>query len=76
MDELEDMLMQHGIMKAVDETQLGRLPPNCDGLIYHQTHPALAGGAGLRHGIRDESEVGYEFAKTESIAEIKARTRN
>jgi nitrogenase iron protein NifH len=24
MDELEDMLMQHGIMKAVDETQIGK----------------------------------------------------
>jgi nitrogenase iron protein NifH len=24
MDELEDMLMQHGIMKAVDESQIGK----------------------------------------------------
>ncbi|CCE08984.1 nitrogenase iron protein, nifH; dinitrogenase reductase (fragment) [Bradyrhizobium sp. STM 3843] len=24
MDELEDMLMEHGIMKSVDETQIGK----------------------------------------------------
>ncbi|NPU67433.1 nitrogenase reductase, partial [Bradyrhizobium sp. 83012] len=24
MDELEDMLMEHGIMKAVDESQIGK----------------------------------------------------
>jgi len=24
MDELEDMLMEHGIMKAVDESQVGK----------------------------------------------------
>jgi nitrogenase iron protein NifH len=24
MDELEDMLMEHGIMKQVDETQIGK----------------------------------------------------
>ena len=28
MDELEDLLMEHGIMKAVDESQVGKTPPS------------------------------------------------
>ncbi len=50
MDELEDMLMEHGIMKAVDESQVGKTAAElASGRVTRTTtRPALPGGTGRR----------------------------
>ena len=78
MDELEDMLMEHGIMKPVDEAIVGKTAAEAQAAKarpWRSLQPASAARGPDPGTATDSEESAMSLTKTQSVAEIKARNK-
>ena len=72
MDELEDLLMEHGIMKAIDESEVGKTAAELSRRVISTTAPGSFGSRAY-HQIRKAAVM--SVAPAESIEDLKARNK-